>query len=88
MRDSIWKYRKDWEATYASAFDAFNIAMEAFRIAGTDDRASIRDALEKVKFEGILGIYKYSPIDHDGNLGETFGGISRKDGQWWPYGKF
>ena len=81
------KYGKEWEASYSAGFDAFHIAMEALRIAGTDDRAAIRDALEKVQFEGIMGTYKYSPTDHDGNSGESFWGIYRKDGQWWPYGK-
>ena len=81
------KYGKDWEASYANGFDAFNIAAEALRIAGTDDRATIRDALEKVKYEGMMGNYKYSPTDHDGNSGESFWGIYRKDGQWWPYKK-
>ena len=81
------KYGKEWEASYANGFDAFNIAMEALRIAGTDDRTAIRDALEKVKYEGMMGSYKYSPTDHDGNAGEAFWGIYRKDGQWWPYKK-
>lgn len=81
------KYGKEWESGYANGYDAFNIAIEALKIAGTDDRAAIRDALEKVRFEGIMGIYKYSPTDHDGNSGEFFWGIYRKDGQWWPYKK-
>jgi branched-chain amino acid transport system substrate-binding protein len=81
------KYGKPWEASYSAGFDAFNIAVAALRLAGTDDRSAIRDALEKVKYEGILGVYNYSPTDHDGNLGGTFGGILRKDGQWWPYKK-
>jgi branched-chain amino acid transport system substrate-binding protein len=81
------KYGKEWEASYSNGFDAFNIAAEALRIAGTDDRSAIRDALEKVKYEGMMGTYKYSPTDHDGNGGESFWGIYRKDGQWWPYKK-
>jgi branched-chain amino acid transport system substrate-binding protein len=81
------KYGKDWEASYANGFDAFNIAAQALKIAGTDDRAAIRDALEKVRYEGMMGTYKYSPTDHDGNSGEAFWGIYRKDGTWWPYKK-
>jgi len=79
------KFGKEWEASYANGFDAFNIAAQALKIAGTDDRAAIRDALEKVKYEGMMGAYRYSPTDHDGNSGEAFWGIYRKDGQWWPY---
>jgi len=81
------KYGKDWEASFANGFDAFGITMEAIRIAGSDDRAAIRDALEKVKYEGLQGTWRYSPTDHDGLSGEDFWGIYRKDGKWWPYKK-
>jgi ABC-type branched-subunit amino acid transport system substrate-binding protein len=63
------------------------IAIEALKIAGTDNRAAIRDALEKVKVEAIFGEYKYTSTDHDGNSGDFYWGVIRKEGQWWPYKK-
>jgi branched-chain amino acid transport system substrate-binding protein len=81
------KYGKEWEGPYANGYDAMTIAIEALKIAGTDNRAAIRDALEKVKVEAIFGEYKYTPTDHDGNSGDFYWGVIRKDGQWWPYKK-
>ena len=61
--------------------------IEALKIAETDDRAALRDALEKVKFKGFLGTFAYSPTDHDGTTGDTFVPIMIKDGKYWPYKK-
>jgi len=65
------------------------IVVEALKIAGRDDRATLRDALEKVRYKGLLNAeWIYSPTDHDGQSGDGVEPlIIRKDGKWWPYKK-
>ena len=73
---------------HANGYDAMNIVAQAIRIAGTDKRAAIRDALEKVKFKGMLNCaFAYSPTDHDGQTGEGYEPLVIKGGKWWPYKK-
>ena len=83
------KYGKTAVNTFhANGHDAMNIVIEALKIAGTDDRAAIRDALEKVRYKGGLGHiqYSYSPTDHDGQSGEDLEPlIIGKDGMWHLY---
>jgi hypothetical protein len=43
--------------------------------------------LEKVKFKGFLGDFKYSPTDHEGTLGEAFVPVVIRDGKYSPYKK-
>jgi branched-chain amino acid transport system substrate-binding protein len=63
------------------------MAIEGLKIAGKDDPAALRDALEKVHFQGFLGEFKYSPTDHEGLSGDAFVPIIIKDGKYWPYKK-
>lgn len=73
------------EETYGHT--AMNLAVEALTIAGTDERAALRDALEKVQCNGIMGQFIYSPTDHDGITGDAFDPIIIKDGKWFAYKK-
>ena len=80
--------RTEWNGLCRSGYDAIRIAIEALKIAKTDNRAAIRDALEKVEYQGLLGDYKYSPTDHVGkSREEPFLPIIIKDGKFWPYKK-
>ena len=73
---------------HSNGYDVMHIVAQAIKIAGTDDRAAIRDALEKVKFKGMLNCeFAYSPTDHDGQTGEGYEPLIIKDGKWWPYKK-
>jgi branched-chain amino acid transport system substrate-binding protein len=82
------KYGKtEWNGFYRNGHDPIRIAIEGLKIAGTDDRAALRDALEKVKFKGFLGDFKYSPTDHEGTLGEAFVPVVIRDGKYSPYKK-
>jgi len=82
------KYGKtEWNGFYRNGHDPIRIAIEGLKIAGTDDRAALRDALEKVRFKGFLGDFKYSPTDHEGTLGEAFVPVIIKEGKYWPYKK-
>jgi branched-chain amino acid transport system substrate-binding protein len=47
--------------------DGMYVAVEALKIAGTDDRSAIRDALEKVRLNnGFVGRFACTPTDHQG----------------------
>jgi len=67
--------------------DAMRLVIEALKIAGTDDRAALRDTMEKVRYQGLIGDFAYSPTDHDGQSGENEEPLIIKDGEFWPYKK-
>ena len=60
--------------------------IEAIKTAGTDDRAAIRDALEKIRYDGLLGSYfQVTPTDHDGCKGDFLEPQVIKEGKYWLY---
>ena len=79
--------RTDFTQFYANVNDAMHILFQGINNAGKDDRAAIRDGLEKVTYSGLMGDFAYSPTDHDGTKGEAFGPIIVKDGKWAPFKK-
>jgi branched-chain amino acid transport system substrate-binding protein len=80
------KYGKTtWNGFYRNGYDPIRILVEALKIAGTDDRAALRDALEKVEYNGFLGDFKYSSTDHNGTKGEAFVPVIIKNGEYLPY---
>lgn len=46
--------------------DGMYVAVEALKIAGTDDRSAVRDALEKVRLDGFVGRFACTATDHQG----------------------
>jgi len=67
-------------------YDGIHVIKEALKIAGIDDRAALRDAMEKVTFDGLTSSYKYSAADHDGiDIERTVVPFIVKDGEFWPY---
>lgn len=47
--------------------DAFNMAVDAIKRAGSTDKAKVRDAIEATSgYVGLLGIYKMSATEHNG----------------------
>jgi branched-chain amino acid transport system substrate-binding protein len=84
------KYGKsDVTSFHANGYDSLLMTVEALKIAGTDERAVLRDALEKVKYsKGLLNaVWAFSPTDHDGQTGYGVEPLIVKDGKWWPYTK-
>jgi branched-chain amino acid transport system substrate-binding protein len=81
------KFGKEFQTYGANAHDAIHIVVEALKIAGTDDRAALRDAMEKVRYHGLIRDFAYSPTDHDGYSGEAEEPLIIKDGEFWPYKK-
>jgi branched-chain amino acid transport system substrate-binding protein len=65
------------------AHDALMIAVDAFRRAGSTDKAKVRDAIENTRnFVGTTGIYNMSPTDHTGLDLSAFRMVEVKDGKW------
>ena len=88
MKDLKERYgkEKEWHAMHGLGHDGFQMVINALKIAGTDDRAALRDAMEKVSFEGLAATYKYAPSDHDGADAEgSHVLVIVKDGEVWPY---
>jgi branched-chain amino acid transport system substrate-binding protein len=70
---------------HAVGHDAIRIAVAALQMAGSDDRAAIRSALEKVKYEGMLGNFVGAPDDHTGFQRSTCIPIIVKGNEYVPY---
>jgi branched-chain amino acid transport system substrate-binding protein len=51
---------------HSVANDGIRIVLEALKAANSDDRNTIRNALETVKYEGTMGPYSCTPTDHRG----------------------
>ncbi len=49
------------------AADAFSMAVDAIKRAGSIDKAKVRDAIEATTgYVGLLGVYNITPADHNG----------------------
>jgi len=85
-------YMKEYETHYKSevstfgghAYDALMIAVDAYKRAGTTDKAKVRDAIEQTKgFWGTDGEFNMSPTDHLGlNLSSAFRMLEIRNGTW------
>lgn len=71
----------------AAAYDGIMAAVTAIKAAGTDDRAAIRDALERIRLEGFTGPYACSPRDHQASPRDTSPAMVVKHGEYVAYGK-
>jgi branched-chain amino acid transport system substrate-binding protein len=72
---------------HVSPMDAIVMASMAIKAANTDNRAAVRDALEKVKFEGLLGNVGPGPADHFEGAKDTSILGMLKGGQFVPFTK-
>jgi branched-chain amino acid transport system substrate-binding protein len=81
------RFGKEITGFHANGYDALYMVAQALTIAGTDDRAAVRDAMEKVRYKGLLASWNYTPTDHDGQNGEELYPLMVKDGKWYPYKK-
>jgi branched-chain amino acid transport system substrate-binding protein len=82
-----FKDAKSLNVFHVSPMDAIIMASMALKAAGTDNRAAVRDALEKVKFEGLLGNVAPGPTDHFEGARDTSILGMLKGGQFVPYTK-
>jgi branched-chain amino acid transport system substrate-binding protein len=76
---------KQFDLFWGSSYDAIAGIVEAMKIAGKIDSASIRDALEKVKVEGFLGPFAPSATNHQAAPVDPMRPVVFKNGEWLPY---
>jgi branched-chain amino acid transport system substrate-binding protein len=77
---------KEINLFHGSSYDAIAGVVQAMKIAGTTiDRASIRDALEKVRIEGFLGPFAPSATNHQAAPVDPMRPMVFKNGEWLPY---
>jgi branched-chain amino acid transport system substrate-binding protein len=86
----LTKFLADYEQAYnekpstfaGHAYDAFQLAVDAFKAVGTD-KQKVRDYLEKVDgFVGITGVYKMTPQDHSGLTKQALVLVTVSGGKW------
>ncbi len=70
---------------HASTYDDINGLVAAIRLAGSDNRDAIRDALEKVNVPGFLGTFAPTPQDHYGAAKDPMIPVVMKGGAFVPY---
>ena len=90
MKDLKERYgkEKEFHVCHGLGHDAFQLVLNALKIAGTNDRAALRDAMERVSFEGFACTYNFSSSDHCGQDAEkSFVPVIVRDGGIWPYKK-
>ncbi|MGA2109164.1 MAG: ABC transporter substrate-binding protein [Syntrophorhabdales bacterium] len=78
---------KELNGFHAVAYDGIIAIVEAIKVAGSDSRAAIRDAFEKIRLEGMVGAFACSPTDHQGSPKDTFPVAGVKNGELVPYVK-
>ncbi len=78
---------KELNGFHAVARDGIVTIVEAIKAAGSDDRAAIRNAFEKIRIEGMVGAFACSPTDHQGSPKDTFPLAGVKNGELVPYQK-
>jgi branched-chain amino acid transport system substrate-binding protein len=64
--------------------DAINAIVGAIKLVGTDDRAAIRDGLERVRLDGLLGPFACTPSDHQGSPKDMSILAVVRNGAWVP----
>jgi branched-chain amino acid transport system substrate-binding protein len=82
-QDFSAKYGKPADTFAGHACDSFNVVVNGLKAAGADDRAKLRDAIEKTQgFVGTAGVFNYSPTDHNGLTIDAFVWVTVEGGKW------
>jgi branched-chain amino acid transport system substrate-binding protein len=83
------KYGKDKTLSvfHVSPMDAVTMITLAIKAAGSDNKSSIRDALERAKFDGLLGNVAPNATDHQEDARDTSVLAVLKNGNFIPYTK-
>lgn len=82
-----YKDAKSLNVFHVSPMDAFTWYSMGVKLANSTDKAAVRDAMEKVKFDGLLGYTEPSPADHMEKSKDTSLIGMLKGGQFVPYNK-
>ncbi|MFO1414068.1 MAG: ABC transporter substrate-binding protein [Burkholderiales bacterium] len=76
-------YKADVSTFGGYAYDGLMLAVEAFKKAGSTDKAKVRDALEATKgYVATSGTFNMSPTDHMGLDLSAFRMLEVKNGDW------
>ncbi len=78
---------KNINVFHAVTYDASWVAINALKLAGNDNRAALRDAIEKVRYDGFVGQFACTPTDHQGSPKDTMPEMIIKGGEYVPYTK-
>lgn len=90
QKATLAKFIADYQAKYGQrpstfaghAYDAFYLAVDAFKAVGTD-KQKVRDHLEKVSgFVGISGVFTMTPTDHSGLSKDALVLVTISGGKW------
>jgi branched-chain amino acid transport system substrate-binding protein len=83
------KFGKDAKPNifHAVTADGIKAVVEAIKIAQSDDRVAIRDAVEKVRFEGFVGDFAPTPNDHQGAPTAATVPMVLRNGEFFPWQK-
>jgi branched-chain amino acid transport system substrate-binding protein len=77
------RYKEDVSTFGGHAYDGLMIAVDAFKRAGSADKAKVRDAIEATKgYIGTGGRVNMSPTDHMGLDLSAFRMLEIKNGDW------
>ncbi|MGE5506407.1 MAG: ABC transporter substrate-binding protein [Actinomycetota bacterium] len=77
------RYKSDVNTLAGHGYDAFMLAIDAIRRAGSTDKAKVRDALEQTKgYVGTAGVVTMSATDHMGLGPDAFHMVEIKGGDW------
>ena len=69
------------------AYDGGMVALEALKAAGTDDRAALRDALERIRWKGFVGPFACTPRNHQGAPEDNSAAMVVRNGAYVPFSK-
>lgn len=67
-------------ASYSA--DALNLLVAAIRQAGSSNNQLVRNALEKMEFDGLTGSFRFTPADHGGVAGDALTVLTVRSGGW------
>ena len=89
QKEVITEFIADYEEEYGEgpstfsghAYDAWMLAMQAFREVGTD-KAAVREHLEQAEFVGISGSFEMTPEDHSGLSAEDLVLVTVEGGEF------
>jgi branched-chain amino acid transport system substrate-binding protein len=65
--------------------DGIHIVIEALKVSGSDGRSAIRNALETVRYNGLIAPFACTPDNHMGSRTAAEVPIVVKGGEYWPY---
>lgn len=89
QKEVITTFVADYQEAYGAppstfaghAYDAFQLAVQAFGEVGTDP-AAVRDYLETAELTGISGVFQMSPEDHSGLTSDALVIVEVAGGDW------